>query len=67
MFSQDQFRQFADECIEWARTARSERERKQFLDMARLWMTAAQQIEDGMAGLGSPPLVPARGRSQQKN
>ena len=40
----------------WARRAKSERERKQYLDMAKLWMTAAQQLDDGMAV--APPLAP---------
>jgi hypothetical protein len=63
MFSQDQFREFANECIASARNATSERERQQFLDMAKVWMTAAQQLEDGMPYAGSPPLAPAPGRS----
>jgi hypothetical protein len=59
MFNQNQFRQFADECIAWARSTRSECERQQFLDMARLWMTAARQLDDGM-GRESPAAAPAR-------
>jgi hypothetical protein len=64
MFSQDQFREFANECIASARNAASERERQQFLDMAKVWMTAAQQIEDGMAKGGSPPLTLALRRGE---
>jgi hypothetical protein len=62
MFSQDQFREFASECIASARSATSERERQQYLEMAKIWMTAAQQLEDGMTQVGSPPLIPAPGR-----
>lgn len=61
MFNQDQFREFANECIASARRAMSERERQEFLDMAKVWMTAAQQIDDGMTQLGSPPLTPGSG------
>lgn len=39
------YRQFAQECIESAREATSESIRKQFLDLAKLWMTAADQID----------------------
>ena len=67
MSSQDQFRQFAGECIAWARTATSERERKQLIDLARLWMTAAQQIDDGISGMVVPPLAPARKPNQPQN
>jgi hypothetical protein len=59
MFNQIQFRQFAGECIASARSARSDCERQQFLDMAKIWMTAARQLDDGM-GRESPVAAPAR-------
>jgi hypothetical protein len=37
----DDYRAYADECFEWARTARSEREREIFLQMTRVWLEAA--------------------------
>jgi hypothetical protein len=49
MSKQDEYRQFANEAIESARTATSEDVRKQFLEMARIWTTAAQQLDDGRA------------------
>jgi hypothetical protein len=36
-----EYRENADECFTWARTARSDREREIFLDMARAWLEAA--------------------------
>ena len=35
------YRGNADECFTWARTARSDREREIFLEMARAWLDAA--------------------------
>jgi hypothetical protein len=32
---------YADECFDWARTARTEKERDIFLQMARTWLEAA--------------------------
>jgi hypothetical protein len=49
MSKQDEYRQFANEAIESARTATSEAVRQQFLDLAKMWMTAAQQMDDGFA------------------
>jgi hypothetical protein len=36
-----EFRAFADECMEWAKTAKSDREREIFLQMAQTWLQAA--------------------------
>jgi hypothetical protein len=60
MSTPEQFREFADECMAWARRAKSERERKQFLDMARVWMTAAQQLDDSATRADAPPIAPQR-------
>jgi len=40
-----EFRENAKECIGWARTARSDRERQIFLQMARAWTEAADRRE----------------------
>jgi hypothetical protein len=66
MFNQNQFRQFADECIAGARGARSDCQRQQFLDMAKLWMTAARQLDDGM-GVRSPPPAKATGKREPQS
>jgi hypothetical protein len=39
--SATEFRENADECMDWARTARSDRERAIFLQMADTWLQAA--------------------------
>jgi len=39
--SATEFRENADECMDWARTARSERERAIFLLVAETWLQAA--------------------------
>lgn len=43
--SSKEYRQFADECLGWARTARSDRERRIFLQMTETWLEAAAQAE----------------------
>jgi hypothetical protein len=58
--SVNEFRANAEECIGWARTARTDRERRIFLQMAQAWMEAADrrdhphdvvrpELEDGTA------------------
>jgi hypothetical protein len=42
-----EYRQFAQECIESARAATSEAARKQFLDIAKLWLMAARHLDGG--------------------
>jgi hypothetical protein len=39
--SPEEYRVYAEECFDWARTARTERERDIFLQMARTWLEAA--------------------------
>jgi len=43
--SATEFRENADECMDWARTARSDRERAIFLQMAETWLQAAALLE----------------------
>jgi hypothetical protein len=45
MSSAKEYREFARECMDWARTARSERERAIFTQMAQTWIEAAARIE----------------------
>ena len=44
-----EYREYAQECIKDARNASSEPIRQQFLDLATLWMTAADHLERGSA------------------
>jgi hypothetical protein len=39
--SSKQYREFADECLGWAKAARSDQERLIFLQMAETWLQAA--------------------------
>jgi len=36
-----EYRSYAAECMEWAKTARSDQERNTFLEMAKTWLQAA--------------------------
>jgi hypothetical protein len=36
-----EYREYADECFGWAKTAKSDRERDIFLQMAQTWLEAA--------------------------
>jgi hypothetical protein len=40
-----EYRDYAGECLDWARTARSERERQIFLQMAQTWLAAAVRAD----------------------
>jgi len=44
-----EYRQYAAECLESARTATTEDVRKHFLELAKMWMTAARQLDDGIS------------------
>jgi hypothetical protein len=41
VMSSKEYREFADECLHWAKTARSDREKRVFLQMAETWLKAA--------------------------
>jgi hypothetical protein len=45
MASAKEFRENADDCLVWARTVTSDRERAIFVDMARNWLEAASKVE----------------------
>ena len=47
MSRSDEYRQIALECIEGARTSRSAEQRKQLLELAKAWMTAASLLDHG--------------------
>jgi hypothetical protein len=51
----EDYRSYADECFGWARTARTERERGIFIQMARTWLEAAARAR---AKVQSPDLAP---------
>jgi hypothetical protein len=43
--SAKEFREYADECLGWAKTAKSDKERRTFLQMAQAWLEAADLLE----------------------
>jgi hypothetical protein len=48
MSKTDQYRQFAHDCIVWARMATSDNQREQFLELAKKWMSDAESIDRGI-------------------
>ena len=47
MSKTDEYRQFANDCIVWARIATSDDQREQFLELAKKWMNDAESIDQG--------------------
>ena len=47
MSKADEYRQFADDCIAWARIATCDDQREQFLELAKKWMQDAEMIDQG--------------------
>jgi hypothetical protein len=45
MSKADEYRQFANDCIVWARIATSADHREQFLELAKKWMSDAESID----------------------
>ena len=48
MSKADEYRQFANDCIVWARIAISDDQREQFLELAKKWMQDAEMIDQGI-------------------
>src|ERR1700756_6040098 len=48
MFKTDEYRQFANDCIVWARIATSDDQREQFLELAKKWLSDAESIDRGI-------------------
>src|SRR3981081_2335854 len=60
----DEYREFARECVAWARTSRPQQQRKQLLELARSWTAAATNLErKGMCGLGAHLQVPTKAQT----
>ena len=60
--SAEEYRAYANECFGWARTARSDKEREIFLQMARTWLEAAIRAN---AKVQSPELAPSNNDTRQ--
>lgn len=50
--SAHEYRRYADECLSWAKTTQSDKDRRDFLRMAEAWLQAAALLEL------SPPPIP---------
>ncbi len=57
--SADEYREYAKECMDWARTAKTDREREILLQMAKTWF-AAVLLASGEANQASLGLIPAK-------
>ncbi len=57
MTTPEEYRRYADECMKWAREAKSDKDRETFLELASAWLQAAA------IGDGNPPI--ARSDPQQ--
>ena len=55
MSKADQFRQYAEEDLHWARRSTIDKEKKALLELAHHWMLAALQNESTVVGNDSPP------------
>ena len=58
-----EYREYAAECLEWAKTAKSDREREIFLQMANTWLQAASCAERRTAPHESLNGAPLMGRT----
>jgi hypothetical protein len=58
--SPEECRDNADECLRWARSAKTEREREAFLAMARTWTLAATMTPGSGASMAEPLPQPKR-------
>jgi hypothetical protein len=54
MTTPQEYRQYAEECLRWAREAKTEIERQQLLELANAWVQAAA-LQDGALPTYSPP------------
>jgi len=54
----ERYRKFAIECLEWAKLARTELERRDFLNMAEASMRAAAEYGGDPSRVGTPAASP---------
>jgi hypothetical protein len=55
MSEADQFRQYAQEAMRWARQAKTEKEKRALLELARTWSQAALESDSTVMVNVSPP------------
>jgi hypothetical protein len=54
MTTADEYQRYATECIAWAHKAKTDADRKAFLDMARAWTQAAAKMSGLPIDVTSP-------------
>jgi hypothetical protein len=67
MTASQEYRQYAGECLRWARKIKDEAQQQLFLEMASAWMQAAA-LEDGelpTAPKADPSLAPRHSAAQR--
>jgi hypothetical protein len=62
MPSENEYREYAQECVQWAATAKTEKERQIFLEMANAWTRVALIHSNGarlygLDGNGAQPPI----------
>jgi hypothetical protein len=55
MTKPNQFRQYAEEALQWRRQAKTEKEKQAYTDLALTWRQAAVQSEEIFGVNDSPP------------
>jgi hypothetical protein len=63
MHKADEYREMAEECFEWAKTALSEEVRLTYLNIAQIWLQAAASLDAGLP-IRLAPLPPAKGNGK---
>jgi hypothetical protein len=48
VYKADEYRQFANDCIVWARIATSDDQREQFLELAKKWISDAESVDQSI-------------------
>jgi hypothetical protein len=59
MSKADQFRQYAEEAMRWARRAKTEKEKQAYIDLACAWTQAAVQSDHIFGAADCPPEIRA--------
>ena len=63
MSSREECLKNAEECLQWARAARTDDKRKAFLDMARTWTQAADLAGSASANAAQTAAKPAESKA----
>jgi|HubBroStandDraft_5_1064220.scaffolds.fasta_scaffold1068886_1 hypothetical protein len=59
----NEYREYAEECMGWAKIARSDKERVSFIEMAKTWLQAAALADRSDAPSGNGATLPVGSES----